>query len=91
MEKAIWEEFEKLAVNCVNDLFCMNKTKISPTQYVKDNGYDATILSEVFQDDEMLYRIIYLLLKANLSHLLTLFSKHLIHYLLLFLLLEILF
>lgn len=54
MEKAIWEEFEKLAVNCVNDLFCKNKTKISPTQYVKDNGYDATILSEVFQDDEML-------------------------------------
>ena len=54
MEKVVWEEFEKLAVNCVNDLFCKNKTKISPTQYVKDNGYDATILSEVFQDDEML-------------------------------------
>ena len=54
MDKRIWEEFETLAVNCVNDLYCKNKTKISPTQYVKDNGYDATILSEVFQDDEML-------------------------------------
>lgn len=54
MDKKIWEEFEVLAVDCVNDLYCKNKTRISPTQYVKDNGYDATILSEVFQDDEIL-------------------------------------
>ena len=54
MDKKIWEEFEILAVDCVNDLYCKNKTKISPTQSIKDNGYDATILSEVFQDDEIL-------------------------------------
>lgn len=53
MGKAICEEYEQLVSNCVNNLFCKNKTTILPTRCVKDNGYDATILSEVFQDDEM--------------------------------------
>ena len=47
-EKKLWEQFEKLAVDCVKDCYCKDGTEIAPTQPIKDNGYDALILNNIF-------------------------------------------
>lgn len=53
-EKKLWEQFEKLAVDCVKDCYCKDGTEIAPTQPIKDNGYDALILNNIFQDDDII-------------------------------------
>lgn len=49
-----WQEFEKLAIDCVRDVYCRQEMQLIPTRLVKDNGYDAKILSDAFRDDKIL-------------------------------------
>lgn len=49
-----WQEFEQLAIDCVRDVYCHQETQLIPTRIVKDNGYDAKILSDAFQDEKIL-------------------------------------
>lgn len=49
-----WQEFEQLAIDCVRDVYCRQEMQLIPTRLVKDNGYDAKILSDAFRDDKIL-------------------------------------
>lgn len=49
-----WQEFEQLAIDCVRDVYCRKDMQLIPTRLVKDNGYDAKILSDAFQDEKVL-------------------------------------
>lgn len=53
MPKSQWKEFEKLAIDCVRDVYCRQETRLIPTRLVKDNGYDAKVFCDAFQDDSI--------------------------------------
>lgn len=54
MQNKQWQEFEQLAIDCVRDVYCRQEMQLIPTRLVKDNGYDAKILSDAFRDDKIL-------------------------------------
>lgn len=54
MQNKQWQEFEQLAIDCVRDIYCRQEMQLIPTRLVKDNGYDAKILSDAFRDDKIL-------------------------------------